>query len=270
MAKYPIAVDGVMSRVWEVGHSNRPVVLVHDLSLRADWWRSNLKPLGSAGLRAISFDLPGHGFADKNPAGDHSLEAYAVFVTNLCRQLGLVRPILVGGGIGAHVVAMAAGSGLEVAGLVLASPTGAVAIGADLRAGMAEALFDTSRQGAATRIDALVADTATMNHDWHEEEYEVCASHGQAGVFDRLRPIVADDLDAMLAPGLGALTSSTPTLVLWGDQDRLTPVSLMPSVLQVLDKGVKHRVIEGAGHAPQFDRPDDYNAALVAFAQELG
>ena len=57
---------------------------------------------------------------------------------------------------------------------------------------------------------------------------------------------------------------SVPTLLLYGEHDRLTP----PSVGEALHRriaGSEFAVIEGAGHLSNIERPEAFNAALRAF-----
>ena len=57
---------------------------------------------------------------------------------------------------------------------------------------------------------------------------------------------------------------SVPTLLLYGEHDRLTP----PAIGQALHDriaGSEFAVIEGAGHLSNIERPEAFNAALLAF-----
>lgn len=57
---------------------------------------------------------------------------------------------------------------------------------------------------------------------------------------------------------------SVPTLLLYGEHDRLTP----PTVGKALHEriaGSEFTVIEGAGHLSNIERPEAFNAALLAF-----
>jgi pimeloyl-ACP methyl ester carboxylesterase len=60
-----VTIDGLNIRYLEEG-AGVPAVLLHGASLgsSADVFRRNLKALGSAGIRAIAFDLPGFGRSD--------------------------------------------------------------------------------------------------------------------------------------------------------------------------------------------------------------
>ena len=55
-----------------------------------------------------------------------------------------------------------------------------------------------------------------------------------------------------------------PTLLIWGQRDTLVP----PAAGDLLRKeipGCRLLVLEGASHVPMFDRPEEFDAALLAF-----
>jgi pimeloyl-ACP methyl ester carboxylesterase len=56
---------------------------------------------------------------------------------------------------------------------------------------------------------------------------------------------------------------STPTTVLWGRQDRLAPAKYAQK-LQTWLPGADIIMIEGAGHMPQMEKPDDFLAAILS------
>jgi pimeloyl-ACP methyl ester carboxylesterase len=56
-----------------------------------------------------------------------------------------------------------------------------------------------------------------------------------------------------------------PTLILWGDGDRLMPVSYAAAVARGIGARTETRVIAGAGHLAELDQPDEVAAAVLAF-----
>jgi len=55
-----------------------------------------------------------------------------------------------------------------------------------------------------------------------------------------------------------------PTLVLCGDQDRVTPPALSRELAQMIP-GARSEIIEGAGHLTNLERPDAFNTLVGAF-----
>jgi len=56
-----------------------------------------------------------------------------------------------------------------------------------------------------------------------------------------------------------------PTLLLWGEQDRLMPRSYAATIAKALKGKTETRIIVGAGHLAELDKPDDVAAAILGF-----
>jgi len=56
-----------------------------------------------------------------------------------------------------------------------------------------------------------------------------------------------------------------PTLVLWGENDRLMPRSYAATIARAIKGKVESRIIAGAGHLAELDKPDEVAAAIVGF-----
>jgi pimeloyl-ACP methyl ester carboxylesterase len=61
---------------------------------------------------------------------------------------------------------------------------------------------------------------------------------------------------------------SVPTLVIVGEQDRITPPAAAVELVGSLPDG-HLAVISGAGHLPMLERPQDVNDHLRAFASQV-
>ena len=60
------------------------------------------------------------------------------------------------------------------------------------------------------------------------------------------------------------LASPMPTLIIWGDQDDIIPVSHAYAAHEAIP-GSRLVIIEGVGHFPQIEAPDQFVDALVDF-----
>ncbi len=56
-----------------------------------------------------------------------------------------------------------------------------------------------------------------------------------------------------------------PTLVLWGEEDRLIPKRYADVVAKAIEAGTETRFIAGAGHLAELDKPDEVAAAILGF-----
>ncbi len=68
---------------------------------------------------------------------------------------------------------------------------------------------------------------------------------------------IQDDLTSIRAP----------TLLIWGEHDRLVPPTLAATLLKEI-ADARLLVLKQTGHVPMFDRPQEFNAALLAFLAE--
>src|SRR5258705_8404796 len=90
-----VTVDGLNTRYMEEG-SGVPAIMLHGSSLgsSADVFRRNLRALGSEGIRAIAFDLPGFGKTD--PSEDLGGGYRKAFILKVMDKLGLNKAALIG------------------------------------------------------------------------------------------------------------------------------------------------------------------------------
>jgi pimeloyl-ACP methyl ester carboxylesterase len=60
-----------------------------------------------------------------------------------------------------------------------------------------------------------------------------------------------------------------PTLMVYGDQDRIVPVRYARAAAPLLPRG-ELEVYEGIGHAPQIERPNETHRSVMAFLSRVG
>lgn len=58
---------------------------------------------------------------------------------------------------------------------------------------------------------------------------------------------------------------AAPTLILWGEKDRLIPNSYARRFAKAIKGRTETRIIPGAGHLAELDRPDEVAAAILEF-----
>ena len=91
-----ITVDGLSSPVIEAGpqDATEAVVFVHGNPGSSSDWTALVDATGELG-RAVAFDMPGFGRADKPPGFDYQVSAYAEFLQGALAELGIERVHLV-------------------------------------------------------------------------------------------------------------------------------------------------------------------------------
>ena len=60
------------------------------------------------------------------------------------------------------------------------------------------------------------------------------------------------------------LAAAVPTLIIWGDHDRIIPVAQGRAAHEAIP-GSRLEIFEGTGHFPQCERPDEFARLLTDF-----
>lgn len=213
-----------------------------------------LRPL-AARHRLVVPLMPGFGGTSIDPP-IRSRDELVEHTSRVLDDLGLTRFVLVGHSVGGwHAAAIAAALGDRVSRLVLAAPYGFDVAGhpvADVGAMSAQAVL------------ALLTNDQTI---WHGR---VPAQPDP--VFEAARRLEDESLERFMPgpfdPGLETVVASIrqPTLILWGDDDRITPVQHAAA----WQRAIAHadlELFEGAGHLLFHERPAAVEA-VADFAAE--
>ena len=70
-----------------------------------------------------------------------------------------------------------------------------------------------------------------------------------------VRTVAPDDLTQV----------SVPTLLVWGDHDTVVPLAVGQELAARLSNA-RLEVVQGAGHIPMWERPDEFHRLVVEFA----
>lgn len=222
---------------FQSGGSGEPLLLVHGLSGSGRWWQRNAPALARR-FRVYIIDLIGFG----RSRGTFILEEAARVVVTWMDRLGITRAHVVGHSMGGFIAAeLAAGAPGRVDRLVLvdaaAFPLGWRPVRHAL--GLARA----TRYMHPTFLPVLVADAFRA---------------GPRTLWKAAREVVVTDLGARCGE------VRAPTLVVWGEHDRVVPIEAGERLAACLPKG-ELVVVEGAGHNPMWDRPFAFNRVVVDF-----
>lgn len=251
-----MAAGPVTTRLIEAGAGDQAVVLIHGAASRADRWRYSLTHLAERGWHAYAADLPGHGFATKDPSAPHSSGYYADVLSVLVRSIPTRRLVLVGTSIGAHVAAKMA-ERMPLDGLALVGATGVVPLGAAATA-MASRIADTSEQAVRAKLRRLAV-ASDGAEELITEEWRINNSPGAPGSLARLAEYMRSEMDRDLAD-LGPEACGN-ILLLWGSEDNSVPLQVGYRAHEQWPHA-RFEVLSGLGHVPFWEGPDAFHRVL--------
>lgn len=249
-----------------------PIVLIHGLGGSWQWWLENIPVLGRSN-RVIAVDMPGFGNSEPLVA-PFEFDVYTHTLEALVDQLELDRVVIVGhslGGLMATRFALEhpdrlAGLVLVDAGGIALSPWrlqlivhGFLLFNAIFRRPVIHRAF-AQRPGLRRLLfRAGTKDASTLSGQLAGEILPLMVSPGFAD------GVVAGGKAAAVT---GAERITTPTLLIWGRDDRILPVAQAEELASSLPDA-RLVVLDGVGHCPMFERPDEFNRALGRFAAEI-
>jgi pimeloyl-ACP methyl ester carboxylesterase len=244
-----------------------PLVLLHGLAER---WQvfSRLLPLLTPHLRTVAIDLPGFGASPRLPDGGFDLGAVCGRVEAVVTELQLERPAMLGHSLGGGVaVRYASERQGALRALALLAPAGLIATGA------VRPSWRRPRVHAAGRVltrlaTPLVASRALRERAFSRvvgdpagldaalaRELAQGASHGRSTPAAGIEIVYAG-----LRDRLDALT--LPTLVIWGERDRIVSPSFAEPLRDALPDG-RLLLLPAAGHVPMVEAPAEVAAAVM-------
>ncbi len=234
------------------------VVLVHGLADDAHTWQTSLDAL-SKNYRVLAPDLIGHGSSDK-PLLNYRPQTFTDFLTGFLDALKIERATLVGNSLGGWTVALVA---LEqpqrVERLVLVDSAGFA--DQKLPACLNPATLAEAREVLHyVFADPKLADSPVLAG----EILQARVVRNDGYTIARFLESAKRNEDA-LDGRLGAL--KMPTLIVWGEQDKLIPPPNGQRFAREIP-GAKLHLIPNCGHDAQFECPQPFNLVLLEFLGE--
>jgi 2-hydroxy-6-oxonona-2,4-dienedioate hydrolase len=218
----------------------RPIVCVHGLLVSSRSMRPSTRRLARS-RRTVAVDLPGFGQSDDPPA-PLDLPGLADALAAWMAAAGLAPAVLLGNSFGCQVIAEAAARHpgcLERA--VLIGPT-----------------VDPHHRGVVQQVARLLLDGTREPLPYLPVVARDCIDGGLGLLLRTARHALRDRIERKLP------LIRVPTLVVRGGRDPLVPQRWAEEATRLLPDG-RLVVIPGAGHAVNYNAPDDLARAVHAF-----
>jgi len=254
-----LAVFGQTIHYWDVG-SGPVVVLVHGLGSRKEDWLPVVAPL-SQKYRVLVPDQIGFGHSDK-PLLDYRIQTYVDFLDEFLRDLKVEKTSLVGESLGGWISALYA---VEITGGAHVVPVEKLvlvdAAGLNQEKPVPPVLNPSTLAGMRGLMEAVFYDTSWLTDDALRKIFA-----DKLSVHDgyTVRSILGNPgLDAERLDGrLGEI--HTPTLVVWGKQDKLLPLASGERYAAGIP-GARLVSFDKCGHVPPIEKAEEFVSVVTAF-----
>lgn len=248
---------GTHLHVRDDGPRDAPALLfLHGIGASLHTWEPWAQAL-ARDFRVLRVDLPGHGLSPPDPTNDYTDTRSLQLLLTLLDQRGLQRVSVIGNSMGGRIAwTLAVRHPERVDKLVLVSPDGFASPGYFEygKAPEVSALLHVMRVAlprpllrmslAPAYVNNQVLDDALLDR-YHDL---LCAPGARHALLQRMRQTVLVDPVPLLQ------TLRAPTLLLWGEQDRMIPIANADDYLKAAAGSSLVR-LPGLGHLPQEEDP---------------
>lgn len=267
-----IKVGQINTRFWVLGDEGTTVILIHGIGGSVEAWTPNVNVLAQH-HRVYAIDLVGFGRSDK-PSMPYSFSYMARFVNDFIQAQHIDRATVIGHSLGGGIsLQFTIQFPDKVEKLVLVSSGG---LGRELNLLLrlatlpviGELLTRPSRKRTAQFLKECIHDPALVTDDLVQLFYQMAVLPGAQKSF--LATLRADvNLQGLRADVMRPIqhdlaTITAPTLIVWGQQDRIVPVAHAHAAERRIPNA-ELRILDPCGHMPQFERAEEFNALVLGF-----
>jgi pimeloyl-ACP methyl ester carboxylesterase len=269
--EHRVSIGGQDIAFLESDGDGRPVIFVHGNSASARTWQPLLD--GSLGreFRCLALDLPGHGAsAPPRHLGSYSLPGYAATLVGFAEASGAAGAVVVGWSLGGHIALEAAPAMPAAAGFVIFGTPPVAA--ADQ---MSQAFLPNPAMNVAFTADvsepearAFATSFTAPGSTLPLEEFidDILATDGAARA-----SLLASIGEGRFADEVAiAAKLRQPLAILQGEGEQLVSLDYLRTLaIPGLWRG-EIQIIEGAGHAPHQETPEQFAGLVEQFIADLG
>lgn len=267
-----VEVDAVRFHVREAGDPDGDaptLVLIHGFGAHLQTWDVWTEALADR-FHIIRFDLPGHGLTGPDPSGMYTNERTLELIVGLLDSLDVERSVMIGNSLGGLMAwRFAAAYPDRVAAQVLIAPGGMppprTESGEEPEVpgwfGLIRYIFPKALIRAT--LEQLYGDKTRLTDEIVTRYHELIRRRGNRdALLSRMRGFAVEDPEEVLR-GI-----ETPSLILWGSDDRLLPVEQAALFDRYLPDS-RLEILPNVGHMPMEEAPAASLAVFRTFWADL-
>jgi pimeloyl-ACP methyl ester carboxylesterase len=270
-----VTVMGARTRYRAEG-AGPPLLMLHGIGASLEFWNWTTPALRDR-WTCIALDFPGFGLSDLVDSA-LSPDGAGRFVLAFMDALAIERAAIMGSSLGGAIATMAAGAAPgRFSAVVLVDPGGFdtglnVLMRLETIRPLGEAMMRLVPLAPALAVRDAFADTRRIPPDLIAIVRRHWLRPATGATFLRalrqsvtIRGVRPDGVAAVRA---AAARITAPTLVVWGDRDRVIPPAQGPVAARVIS-GARLITIPGSGHVPMIEMPEAFNVAAAAFLDDV-
>ncbi|MBS0604167.1 MAG: alpha/beta hydrolase [Verrucomicrobia bacterium] len=255
--------------VWDTLGSGKPVLFLHGNSCCKEVFSPQLNSNLAKQYRFIAIDLPGHGQSERalDPEKTYSFDGYADVVMEVIQKMKLQNPAVVGWSLGGHIALSALDKGQPFAGVLITGTPPIELTPAGFQKGFhpIPGIMELWSKPHLTKEEAIrfIRGTNTA-FDLEKDPFildAVLKTDGQCRVF------LSQSIwkNSIVNQKTIVETNATPLCIIQGRNDKINLSYLTQEINYKNLFNEQVYIIEEAGHAAFWEKPEAFNAILDEF-----
>jgi pimeloyl-ACP methyl ester carboxylesterase len=234
-----VAIDGLLSSYTEIGEG-QPFLLLHGWGCNADTF-NDLQVELSKSFKVFAVSFPGFGGSDE-PKSVWGCHEYADWTEKFIQKMNIQNPIVLGHSFGGRI-SLILNANVRISKLILTGCAGLIT--ENKKASASKYIPKFLKKGIVKRFFIWLLGS---------EDYK----NTSPSMREIFKKVVNEDLESY------AKHVYVPTLLLWGENDKATPLEMGKKFLSLII-GSNLKVIKNSGHYAFLDQKDEFLDSVNEF-----